>query len=232
MIKIRRSQERGFADHGWLKSFHTFSFADYYDERYTSYRHLRVINEDRVEGGFGFDTHPHSDMEIISYVVDGVLEHKDSLGIGTVIKPGDVQVMSAGTGVSHSEFNHAKHQKVHFLQVWIMPNKKGLKPTYQQKNFTQRERLNRLCLIVSPASKDGALLINQDVNIFASILEKDQTIICTVKRNRHFWLQLITGQLKINNETLSPGDALAAENETRLEIKAEELSEFLLFDLS
>ena len=232
MIKIRRSQDRGFADHGWLKSFHTFSFADYYDEKFMHYRHLRVINEDRVESGFGFDTHPHSNMEIISYVVEGALEHKDSLGIGSVIKSGDVQVMSAGTGISHSEFNHSKHQKVHFLQIWIVPDTKGLKPTYQQKNFTERERLNRLCLVASNAPRDGALFINQDVHLFISTLEKKQTIIYATKENRYFWLQVIKGKLKVNTEALLPGDAVAVEKETKLEIHAEELSEFLLFDLS
>lgn len=232
MFTIRKSQDRGYADHGWLKSYHTFSFADYYDEKHMNFRHLRVINEDWVEPANGFGTHPHSNMEIITYVVEGALEHKDSMGTGSVIRPGDVQMMSAGTGVTHSEFNHSKKDVVHLLQIWIIPNRKGIKPDYRQKTFSAKEKTNQLCLVGSPDKKDGSLIINQDVNLYACLLDKDQRVSFSSTDKRYVWIQLIKGNLKVNKVSLAAGDGLAVENETQLEIKADHAAEFLLFDLS
>ncbi len=234
MINIRRSNDRGHAEHGWLDSFHTFSFGDYHDPRFMGFRKLRVINEDRVLGGEGFGAHPHRDMEIISYVLEGELEHKDSMGTGSVIHPGDVQLLSAGSGVTHSEFNHSKKEKVHFFQIWVVPAKVGLKPSYQQKTFSEKDKKDRLCLIVSPEGKDGALKIHQDVFLYASILNKSQDLSYLLKKDRHVWVQVIKGSIVLNDKVLKEGDGASVSEEVSLQFfnKSLDSSEFLLFDLN
>jgi quercetin 2,3-dioxygenase len=236
MLFVRKSSDRGHADHGWLKSYHTFSFADYFDPKFMGFRSLRVINEDFVNPGQGFPTHGHKDMEIISYVVSGALEHKDSMGNGSIIRPGEVQYMSAGSGVRHSEYNPSDELKVHLLQIWIMPSKKSQTPRYDQKSFSPEVLENRLCLIVqsddSENANSGAIAIRQDANVYASRLDKDRTLEFKPSQNRGVWVQMVRGRMDINGEHLSSGDALAADNEAILKIKALEPSEFLLFDLA
>ena len=231
MIDIRKSDQRGHSNHGWLNSYLTFSFANYYDPQFMAFRSLRVINEDLVSPAQGFGAHPHRDMEIISYVLEGALEHKDSLGTGSTIKPGDVQLMCAGTGVKHSEFNPSSKDSVHFLQIWIVPEKTGLKPSYQQKAFDESKKKNRLCLIVSHDAREESLKINQDVDLFASILTNDHAIEYSIKPKRYVWIQLIKGDLTINGQALKQGDGAAISHEKNLTIKSPSLSEFLLFDL-
>ena len=232
MITLRKSTDRGHADHGWLKSYHTFSFADYHDLKFMGFRQLRVINEDWVEPGQGFGTHPHRDMEIITYVVEGALEHKDSLGTGSVIRPGDVQVMSAGMGVTHSEFNHLEKDPVHLLQIWIMPSGRGLKPTYQQKIFSPEEKTDKLCLIVSGDGRNGSLKINQDADLYSSLLMKNSNLIHSFSLNRCGWVQVVRGELLANETRLQSGDGAAIEAEKNLYLQAVQSSEFLLFDLA
>lgn len=237
MITIRRSKERGHADHGWLKSYHTFSFANYYDEKFMGFRSLRVINEDWVDPGQGFGTHPHRDMEIITYVLEGELEHKDSLGTGAVIYPGEVQVMSAGTGVTHSEFNHSKKDLVHLLQIWIMPEKKGMTPEYAQKKFSVAEQKNQLHLVVSYKNSlkkyvKDPLFIHQDAHLYACRLDKDQQINQHFDAQRFGWLQMIEGELEVNSQMLKAGDAAAITQESDLLLKAKKDSHFLLFNLA
>src|SRR4051812_41984869 len=190
MIEKRASNDRGHFDHGWLKTYHTFSFADYYDPSHVHFKSLRVINEDFVAPGQGFGTHPHRDMEIITYILDGELQHKDSMGTGSVIKPGDVQQMSAGTGVLHSEFNPSKDKPVHLMQIWIMPNRKGITPKYEQKAFTKEERSNKLRLVASSNGRDGSVLINQDASIYASLLEMGESTDHLVEPSRGVYLQV------------------------------------------
>jgi redox-sensitive bicupin YhaK (pirin superfamily) len=229
---IRRGQDRGHADHGWLKSYHTFSFADYYDPKYMHFSALRVINEDWIEPGRGFGTHPHRDMEILTYILEGALEHKDSMGTGSVIRPGDVQRMSAGTGVAHSEFNHSKEEHVHLLQIWILPDKIGLEPSYEEKPFPESEKLNQLRLIASREGERGSVKIHQNVKIYATILEEGNTLEYLPPKERFTWLQLARGAVTINGETLQAGDAAAFRESEVLKIEAKTRSEFITFDLT
>ncbi len=232
MIQIRRSQERGKANYGWLDTRYTFSFNTYHDPHFMGFRDLRVINEDWVAGGKGFPPHPHEDMEIITYILEGALAHKDSSGGGGVIRRGDVQYMCAGTGVVHSEYNHAEDDSVHLLQIWILPKRRGLLPSYSQKNIPDEEKRNRLRVLASPDGGDDTLQIHQDVTLFASILEPSQTVTHDLAPGRFGWLQLVTGRLKLNGELLESGDGAAISGLTNLTIAAEERSEFLLFDLN
>ncbi len=213
MIRVRSGEERGYASHGWLESYHTFSFANYYDPRFTHFRNLRVINEDRVQPGRGFSAHNHDNMEIISYVVSGALEHADSLGVGSVIARGDVQRMSAGTGVTHSEFNPSKSELVHFLQIWIFPEHNGLAPSYEQKMFSDEAKRDNLRLIASPTGLDHSLTINADVSLYASLLMKDRQLSHELAPGRHGWLQLISGEVAANDERLTAGDGISFSDE-------------------
>ncbi len=229
---IRPAQSRGRGFHGWLDSYHSFSFADYFDPAHMGFGPLRVINEDRVEPGAGFGTHGHRDMEILSYVIEGALEHKDSIGTGSVIRPDDVQIMSAGTGVRHSEFNHSTVEPVHFLQIWVLPDQKSLTPRYDQKTFTSSEKRGRLRLIASTNARDGSLLIHQDADIFAALLVQDDAIAHSLKPGRRAWVQMIRGCAEINGAAASPGDGFAVEHEPAVTIKAnDDQTELLLFDL-
>ena len=227
MIKIRKSKERGHFNYGWLDTFHTFSFSQYYNQEYNGFNSLRVINEDKIQPGEGFDTHGHKDMEIITYIVSGALEHKDSMGNKFVVKKGEIQKMSAGTGVKHSEFNHSKTQPVHLLQIWILPTKSNLPPDYQQKEIEFKDKLN---LLISPKKNNNSLTINQDVELYVSKLKKDEKINYNLSRN-NAWLQLINGQITINNQKLESGDGAVITKEKSIEIKSITDSEFLLFDL-
>jgi len=231
-IKIRKAGDRGTAEHGWLHSRHTFSFANYYDPEHMGFRSLRVINDDRVEPGEGFGTHPHRDMEIISYVVDGALEHKDSMGNGSVIRPGDVQRMSAGSGVTHSEYNPQNDKPVHFLQIWIQPAELGIEPGYEQKAYTPEEKTNVLRLVASPNGADGSVTIHQDVKLYASILEPGAEIIQAFNPDRHLWVQVIKGRLTLNDENLETGDGAAIKNADQLHFVGIDQSEILVFDLA
>lgn len=235
MIQVRKSDERGAVDFGWLQSKHSFSFGHYHDPQHMGFRSLRVINEDRVAGGMGFDPHPHRDMEIISYVVDGALEHKDSMGNGEVIRPGEVQVMTAGTGVVHSEYNPDPARPVHFLQMWVLPARRGLAPNYGQRLFAREEKLNRLALVAAPATasdRTGALPINQDVTLYAGIVEPGVTIAHDLDPTRHAWVQVVRGPVTVNGTTLQPGDGAALSRESTLTLEAAEAeAEVLVYDL-
>src|SRR6187401_3189838 len=209
MIRVRKASERGHFDHGWLDTYHTFSFSRYYDPRHMGFRALRVINEDRVEPGHGFGTHPHRDMEIISYVLDGALEHKDSMGTSSIIRPGDVQRMSAGTGVTHSEFNASRSEQVHFLQIWILPAAPGGKPGYEQKAFPEAERKGKLRLVASPDGRDGSVTIRQDVALHAGLLRTGETLRHELAPGRHAWVHVARGHVDIGGEQLDAGDAVA-----------------------
>jgi hypothetical protein len=231
MQAIRRSQERGFADHGWLKSFHTFSFADYFDPKHVEFGPLRVINEDRVAPGAGFGTHAHRDMEIVSYVLEGGLAHKDSMGNGSVIEPGDVQRMSAGTGVQHSEFNASSADPVHFLQIWIQPSERNLAPSYEEKRFTPAEKRGRLRLIVSPDRSDGSVAIHQDARIYAGLFDGAEHARLTLAPGRRRYVHVARGALSVNGEPLAAGDALATTDATPLDLGAGTDAEVLVFDL-
>jgi quercetin 2,3-dioxygenase len=229
---IRRAGERGYADHGWLRSFHTFSFADYYAPAHMGFRSLRVINEDRVEGGKGFGTHPHRDMEIISYVLSGALQHKDSMGTGSVIKPGDVQRMSAGTGVTHSEFNASPTELVHFLQIWILPDARGHAPSYEQKHFTEAERQGKLRLVASKDGADGSLTLHQDARLYAGLLAPGDSVSHSFGAQRYGWLHVARGKVVVAGQELAAGDAAAFEQPGEISIVSHEPSEVLLFDLA
>lgn len=231
MIAIRRASERGHARHGWLESFHTFSFAGYHDPRYMGFRDLRVINEDRVQPGRGFETHSHRDMEIVSYVLAGALEHADSLGNGSVIRPGDVQLMRAGTGVTHSEFNASKQELVHFLQIWILPAEEGLAPGYEQEHYPEQELRGRLRLVVSPDGREGSLRIAQDVSLRAGLLDEGQRVEHALERGRHAWVQVVRGRVAVNGHALAAGDGAALSDEEGLELLGLEPGELLVFDL-
>ena len=231
MMKIRRGRERGHANHGWLDSRHTFSFANYYDPEHMGFRALRVLNDDRVVGGEGFGTHPHRDMEIISYVVDGALEHKDSMGNGSVIRPGDVQRMRAGTGVAHSEYNHSRDETVRFLQIWIVPAKAGLDPGYDQKFFGD-ERKGILRLVASPDGAKGSVQIEQDVSMYASILADGQTVTHDLDRGRHAWLQVVRGTVRVDGVELTEGDGASFSEVEMLSVESVGDSELILFDLA
>jgi len=231
MNEIRRSEERGFADHGWLKSFHTFSFADYFDSEHVEFGPLRVINEDRVQAGAGFGTHAHRDMEIISYVLSGELAHKDSMGNGSTIKPGDVQRMSAGSGVRHSEFNPSPTHGTHFLQIWIQPSKLNIEPSYEEKRFASEEKRGRLRLIVSPDSAQGSLSIHQDVRVYAGLFDGAETAKLALAKGRRIYVHLASGELTANSVALHAGDALKITRETHLLLEHGNNAEVLVFDL-
>ena len=231
-ILIRPARERGHADHGWLDSRHTFSFAGYHDPRHMGFGPLRVINEDRVAPGKGFETHGHRDMEIVSYVLEGALEHRDSIGTGSVIRPGEIQVMSAGSGIRHSEFNHSKTEPVHFLQIWIMPEANNLTPRYDQKSFPRPEISGRLRLVGSRDQRDGSVLVHQDASLYASVLNAGEQAPYAIAAGRKAWIQVAAGEIAVNGARAQSGDGLAIENETALTIiAATDNSEFLLFDL-
>jgi redox-sensitive bicupin YhaK (pirin superfamily) len=231
MRTIRRARERGHADHGWLQSWHSFSFADYHDADHMGFSELRVINEDFVQPGQGFGTHPHRDMEILTWVLDGALEHKDSMGNGSAIHPGEMQYMSAGTGVTHSEFNHSKEEVVHLLQIWIMPNERAAKPRYGQKDFADALASERLCLLASPDGRDGSIAIRQDARVHAARTRAAREFSIDLGAGRSAWLQIARGAVRLNGEALLQGDGVAIEKEKKLEIETEKDSEFLLFDL-
>lgn len=228
---VRRADERGHADHGWLNTFHTFSFANYYDPRWVGFSDLRVINEDRVAPGKGFGTHPHRNMEIISYVLDGGLEHRDSMGTGSVIRPGEVQVMSAGTGVTHSEFNASQNELVHFLQIWVMPAEQGTKPRYQQKRFDWESRTNRLAPIVSPDGRDDSLQILQDATILSARIENGVTVERVVPEGRSAWVHVVRGSAAVGGVTLGAGDAAGVTETGTVDIVGVSNAEVLFFDL-
>jgi len=230
MITIRRARDRGHFDHGWLNTFHTFSFADYHDPAHMGFRSLRVLNDDRVAPGQGFGEHRHRDMEIVSYVLEGALAHKDSMGNSGVIRPGDVQKMSAGTGVQHSEFNGSRSEPVHFLQIWIVPEVRGIAPAYEQKTFPPETRRGKLRLIGSRDGRDGSVTIRQDVDAYASVLEDGQDVRHALAPGRSAWLHVAEGELELNGNRLEEGDGAAVENERELAI-AGKGAEFLLFDL-
>ena len=231
MITLRRSTERGHADHGWLDSYHTFSFADYHDADHMGFSVLRVLNQDRVEAGQGFGTHGHRDMEIVSYVLDGVLEHRDSMGNGSRMRPGEVQLMSAGTGVKHSEFNPSKDSELHFLQMWILPARQGTRPRYEQRVFPEAERRGRLRLVVAPDGADGALSIGQDARLWTGLLDDAEQAVFQPAPGRSTWLHVARGSLVLNGQRLGPGDAAAAVGERELLINGASAAELVLWDL-
>src|SRR5712675_1767189 len=231
MIEIRTSEDRGLADHGWLRSYHTFSFADYYDPENMGFGHLRVINEDRVNAGAGFGTHGHRDMEIISYVLEGELAHKDSMGNGSTIRPGDVQRMSAGSGVRHSEFNPSSGQATHFLQIWIHPKARNIEPSYEEKRFGPEEKRGRLRLIVSPDRADGSVLIHQDARIYAGLFDGAESATLAVCLSRWIYVHVARGTLNANGSTLSAGDAVQIKDASELTISDGRQAEVLVFDL-
>jgi quercetin 2,3-dioxygenase len=232
MISVRHAAERGTANFGWLDSRHTFSFGDYHDPKRMGFGPLRVINEDRVSPGQGFGTHGHQDMEIISYVLEGALEHKDSIGPGSVIRPGDVQVMSAGTGIRHSEFNHSKTEPVHFLQIWVLPDREGIAPRYEQKTFSAADKRGRLRLVGSSDGRDGSVIIHQDVKIFAALLNAGDQVTHEVPPRRRAWLQAVRGTVAMNGQELAAGDGAAVEDESTLTVTAKvDGAEILMFDL-
>ena len=232
MFDIIQSDSRGRADHGWLQSKHTFSFASYYDPARVHFGALRVINEDRVAPGQGFGTHPHKDMEIISYIVDGAVEHQDSMGNSAVIRAGEVQRMTAGTGVLHSEFNHSQEDAVHFLQIWIIPEKNGLEPGYEQTLFAREDKLDRLRLIGSRDGRDGSLTIHQDVDLYASVLSPDKSVSLADLDGRRVFVQVVAGDLDVNGQRLGAGDGVQIDNESSVTLTAIDEAEFLLFNLA
>ena len=232
MIEIRRSQERGHANHGWLDTHYSFSFADYYDPRFMGLRSLRVINDDRVAPGRGFPTHGHRDMEIVTYVLEGALQHRDSLGNGSVIRPGDVQRMSAGTGVSHSEFNPSRGEVLHLLQIWILPERNGITPGYEQKTFTDAEKRGKLRLVASPDGRSGSVTIHQDTEIYASVLGAGDRATHELRPSRHSWVQVASGKVQLNGKALEDGDGAAISSEPKVELAGVEEAEILLFDLA
>jgi len=231
MQQIRRSKERGYADHGWLKSYHSFSYADYFDPKHVEFGPLRVINEDRVAAGQGFGTHSHRDMEIISYVLDGELAHRDSMGNGSTIRPGDVQRMSAGRGVRHSEFNPSPASLVHFLQIWIQPNAEGIEPSYEEKRFTPAEKRGRLRLIASPDQSEGSVLIHQDARVYAGLLDGNESASLKVAPGRLIYVHVARGGVQANNVALEAGDALKLSDTEQLQLKDGRDAEVLVFDL-
>jgi redox-sensitive bicupin YhaK (pirin superfamily) len=228
-IQIRHRNERGHADLGWLNSFHTFSFADYYDPRFMGFRSLRVINDDRIQPGTGFGTHPHQDMEIITYVLEGAVEHRDSMGNGSIIRPGEAQRMSAGTGVRHSEFNASKTELLRLLQIWILPEVRGIPPSYEQKAFDRTEMRGRLRLIAAKNPDNGAVKIHQDLRLFATVLD-GETVNHSLNHNRHAWVQIASGKIHLNGQALQEGDGVAVSQEPLVELTG--TGEALLFDLS
>ncbi|HZL16585.1 MAG TPA: pirin family protein [Polyangia bacterium] len=232
MIEIRRADQRGRADHGWLDSRHTFSFADYYDPQHMGFRALRVINEDRVAPGQGFGTHGHRDMEILSYVLEGALEHKDSMGTGSVMRPGDLQRMSAGTGVRHSEFNASRTEPVHFLQIWIVPDKVGDQPGYEQKSFSAQERQGRLRVVAAPDGRDGSLSIHADAVVYAGIFGAGERAELSLAKGRSAWIHVARGKVRVNGNDLQAGDAVGLSAESVVKIDGIDAGEALVFDLA
>ena len=232
MIKIRKSEERGHANHDWLDSYHTFSFAEYHDPNHMQFGSLRVINEDRVQPGQGFGTHGHRDMEIISYVLEGALKHSDSMGNGSIISPGDVQRMSAGTGVTHSEYNASQSELVHFLQIWILPKTIGLAPSYEQKYFPINDKRNRLCLLVSPDGHDGSVTVHQDIRIYSSVLEKSSSVTHTLAPGRRAYVQLASGAAEVNSHLLHAGDGARITDESSILLTGAPEAEVLIFDIA
>ena len=232
MIQVRPSAQRGHAERGWLKSYHTFSFADYYDPRHMGFQALRVINEDWIAAGKGFGTHPHDNMEIVTYVVEGALAHRDSTGTQEEIRPGEVQRMSAGTGITHSEFNASDTEPVHLLQIWLLPERRGITPGYEQKAFPEAEKRGKLRLVASRDGRDGSVTIHQHVDLFASLLEPGESVTHPLLPGRHAWLQVVKGAITVNGQALSGGDGAAISEEESLTISAQEPAEFLLFDLN
>lgn len=232
MMTLRPARERGHFDHGWLDTSHSFSFASYYDPEHMGFRSLRVINDDRVAAGAGFGSHPHRDMEIITYVVEGALAHNDSLGNGSAIFPGDVQRMSAGTGVVHSEYNNSKTEPVHFLQIWIVPEQKGIVPGYEQRTFLDDEKRGQLRLVASPDGRDESLTIHQDVSLHAAVLAPGDRVEHAIAAGRHAWLQVVRGDVTVNGTAMGTGDGLAVSDEERLVIEGVSEAELLLFDLN
>lgn len=232
MLQIRKGKERGYADHGWLKSFHTFSFADYHDPEHMGFGSLRVINEDRILPGSGFGTHGHRDMEIISYVLDGALAHEDNMGNGSSIVPGDVQRMSAGKGVLHSEYNHAKDGTTHFLQIWIEPNVTGIRPSYEQKHFDAASKRGRLRLIASGDAREGSVLIHQDASVYAALLDGKERAGHKLAPGRRAYVHVARGRLTVNGQPLEAGDALKASGVGEIVLEKGEQAEVILFDLA
>ncbi len=232
MIKLRPSHERGHFNHGWLDTYHTFSFADYYDPEHMGFRSLRVINEDRVAPGAGFGMHPHRDMEILTYVLEGALEHKDSMGNGSVIRPGQVQRMSAGTGVTHSEYNPSKTEPVHLLQIWVLPERKGLQPSYEEREFPAEERRGQWRLIASRDGREESALWNQDADLYVTLLSAGERVAHRLRPGRHAWAQVARGAITLNGQSLEAGDGAAISEEEAVEAQADEGAEVLLFDLA
>ena len=232
MITVRKAKERGHAEHGWLDSWHSFSFGDYHDPKHMGFRSLRVINEDRVAPGQGFPSHGHRDMEIITYVLDGALEHRDSMGNGSVMKPGDVQRMTAGTGVGHSEFNASRSEPVHFLQIWILPERANLQPSYEQKHFSEQERAGKLRVVAARDGVDGAVVVHQDVKLLAGNFAAGDQQRYELSATRHAWLHVARGSLRLNGQTLEAGDAAQVSNEAWLDLAGIEAAEVLLFDMN
>lgn len=231
MLNLRRAHERGHAQHGWLDSWHTFSFADYQDAAHMGFRNLRVINEDRVQPGRGFGTHPHRDMEIVTYVLEGALEHKDSMGNGSIIRPGEVQRMSAGTGVFHSEYNASKTEGVHFLQIWMLPGQRGIAPGYEQKRFDPATRRGALRLVASPDGADGSVTVHTDARLYAALLEDGERATHTLAPGRNAWVHVARGEVEVNGHRLSAGDAASLSQEAAVELVGKKGAEVLLFDL-
>ena len=232
MLQFRKADQRGHADHGWLNTFHTFSFAGYRDPQHMGFRSLRVMNEDRVAPSEGFGTHSHQNMEIISYVLSGSLEHKDSMGNGEVLRPGEFQRISAGSGITHSEFNPSSTEPVHFYQIWLLPNVSNSDPSYEQKEFTDTEKIGRLRLVASPKGRDGSLSIHQDANVYLSLVCHPDELVYSLQPGRHAWLQVLSGQLMVNDYSLSTSDGVAISDEPTITIQGTEDSEFMLFDLA
>ena len=231
MLDIRKAADRGVANHGWLNSRHTFSFANYYDPKQVGFSDLLVINDDRVAPAQGFGKHPHRDMEIFSYVLEGALEHKDTMGTGSVIEPGDVQLMSAGRGVAHSEFNHSPTSPVHFLQIWIVPNQTGIAPEYQQQHFTPEEKRGRLRMIISPDGSDNSLHIHQDARVYAGLFDGDESATLTLAPNRYAYVHVARGSVSVNGVALGEGDGVRVRDETALTLSNGTGAEVLVFDL-
>ena len=232
MITVRKANERGHANHGWLDSHHTFSFADYFDPAHMGFRSLRVLNDDRVEGGGGFGTHPHRDMEILTYVLDGAVEHRDSIGNQGLIKPGEVQRMSAGTGIRHSEANASPALPVHFLQIWIEPDERNLTPSYEQKMFASDEKKGRLKLVASKDAREGSVTLHQDVSLYAGLFGKGDRAELNLAPNRHAWIHVARGKVKVNGNLLEDGDAIAISAEPKIEVEGIDGGEVLVFDLA
>ena len=232
MISVRKAADRGHANHGWLDTYHTFSFSTYHDPNHMRFRSLRVMNEDFVQPGQGFGTHPHHDMEIVTYVLEGALEHKDSMGNGEVLRPGEFQRMSAGTGITHSEFNPSATEPVHLYQIWLFPERQGIEPSYEQRHFPDEERRNQLRLVASRNATDGSLLIQQDARIYLSSLDEGRQVFQSLVPGRHAWLQVLRGSVTLNGHLLDTGDGAAVSHETALNIYAQQPAEIMLFDLN